>query len=529
VVFVSPPGHYAHGIVHEHGEAVTMTTEMRKTGIEVVGDVPWGTHLCVFYETREDILRTVVSWCKSGLEGGEFCLWVVSEPITVDEATQELRRAVPALDRYLIEGRIEIVAARDWYLPGGTFDLKEVIVGWQEVVARASARGFPGVRVTGDTAWLKRKDWKDFCEYEGMINGSFADQRVALLCTYPLGACGATEVLDVLRTHQVATARRRGTWDVIETAGLKQAKAEIKRLNDELEQRVVERTGQLMAASEALREVHAQLAHVTRVMMLGEVTASFAHELTQPLAAVVNTANVGLRLLSNGRRNVTEARGALGDIVRHAGHMGAIIERVRGLAKRTPSERLPVRMAEVVDDVVALAAKESVARHIRIVTDLAEDLPLVLGDRVQLIQVLLNLVMNGMDAMSSVDVGERKLEIRGRIDEHDGRSGARMSVQDSGMGLPPEQIERVFEAFYTTKPRGLGMGLAISRSIISAHGGRLWPESNPGRGATFCFFLPAAAASEADMSETAARTSSGPNIAKVDRSPGRDRPMIGPR
>src|SRR5437867_12912236 len=176
----------------------------------------------------------------------------------------------------MADGSIEIVPARNWYLQDGTFDLTRVIHGWNEKLARALASGYAGVRVTGDTAWLEKKDWKDFCDYEESLNEAIANQRLAVLCTYPIAACGAAEILDVVRTHQFATAKRHGSWDVIETAGVKQAKAEIKRLNEELEQRVVERTRQLTAASEALREAQAALTHVTRVPTLGKVTSSFA-------------------------------------------------------------------------------------------------------------------------------------------------------------------------------------------------------------------------------------------------------------
>jgi PAS domain S-box-containing protein len=232
------------------------TTEMRKTGVDVVGDMPWGTHFCLFYETKADLLETLVSYCKAGLEGHEFCLWVVAEPITGEDARYALQRAVPDLDQYLADHSIEIVAARDWYLQDGAFDLNRVISGWNEKLASASARGYAGVRVTGDTAWLEKKDWKDFCEYEDSLNQAVANQHLAVLCTYPLAACGAAEILDVVRTHQFAVTKRRGDWDVIETAGHKQAKAEIKRLNEELEQRVVERTSQLTALnSELTKEV----------------------------------------------------------------------------------------------------------------------------------------------------------------------------------------------------------------------------------------------------------------------------------
>jgi len=192
-----------------------------------------------------------------------------------------------------------------------------------------------------------------------------------------------------------------------------------------------------------------------------------------------------------------EVRDALADIVSDAERASAIIERVRALAKRSPPQHVPLRLVDVVDDVVALAAAELVARGVAIRTDVAGDLPAVLGDRVQLQQVLLNLVVNGMDAMSTMDESGRRLEIRGCLDTQDGSPAARISVQDCGVGLEAEQAERIFEVFYTTKPHGMGLGLAISRSIIEAHGGRLWAESNHGSGATFSFRLPAAPTSAA--------------------------------
>ncbi|HEY6768623.1 MAG TPA: MEDS domain-containing protein [Candidatus Sulfotelmatobacter sp.] len=259
------------------------TTEMRKTGVDVVGDMPWGTHFCLFYETTADLLETAVSYCKAGLENQEFCLWVVAEPVAVEQATRALKRAVPDLEQYLSEQSIEIVAARDWYFPDGKFDLNRVIRGWNQKLAHASSRGYAGVRVTGDTAWLEKKDWKDFCEYEESLNQAVANQRLAVLCTYPLSACGAAEILDVVRTHQFAVTRWRGSWDVIETAGHKQAKAEIKRLNEELEQRVLERTSQLTSvnneltkevlqrqrAEEALLRSEAYLAEAQRISHTG--------------------------------------------------------------------------------------------------------------------------------------------------------------------------------------------------------------------------------------------------------------------
>src|ERR1043166_5377885 len=265
-----------------------METEMPKTGIDVIGDiVAWGTHFCLFYETKEDLFDTMVSYCKSGLENEEYCLWVVAESFTIEEARDALEKAVPELDRHLADSNLELASARDWFQKDGMFDGERARRNWYERLARAGTRRYRGVRATGDTSWLGRKDWKHWCDFEDGMNEVFralvsswpiGNQRMAMLCTYPLAGCGAPQILDVVRTHQFVLARRYGNWDIVETAGLKQAKAEIARLNEELEQRVVERTTQLMQASEALREAQTELAHINRVTAMGELAASIIHE-----------------------------------------------------------------------------------------------------------------------------------------------------------------------------------------------------------------------------------------------------------
>jgi C4-dicarboxylate-specific signal transduction histidine kinase len=464
-----------------------MTTETRKTGINVVGDIPWGTHFCLFYETKEDLLGTVISYCKSGLESGEFCVWVVAEPLTIEEATDALKDAVPDLDRYLTDCSIEIVSARDWYLQGGTFDLKRVTGRWHEKLARASARGYAGVRVTGDTAWLEKKDWKDFCEYEEGLNEAVANQRLAVLCTYPLAACGALEILDVVRTHQFALARRHGNWEVIETAGLKLAKAEIKRLNEELEQRVVERTSQLMLASEALREAQTELAHVNRVTTMGELAASIAHELKQPIAAAVTNADAALLWLGTQPPNLEEVRQALGCIVKDGNRASDVIGRISALIKKAPPRKDGLAINEAILEVIALTRGEVVKNGVSLQTQLAEDLPLIQGDRVQLQQAILNLIINAIEAMSGVSERSRELLIGTRKDASD---AVLVAVQDSGPGLKPESLDHLFDAFYTPKPGGMGMGLSICRSIVEDHGGRIWASRTAGPGATVQFTLP---------------------------------------
>ncbi len=773
-----------------------MTIEMRKTGVDVVGDMPWGTHFCLFYETQADLLETTVAYCKAGLESQEFCLWVVAEPLAVEDAKRALQRAVSDFDRYLAERSIEIVAARDWYLQDGMFDLNRVIGGWNEKLAHASARGYAGVRVTGDTAWLEKKDWKDFCEYEESLNQAVADQRLAVLCTYPLAACGAAEILDVVRTHQFAVTKRRGGWDVIETAGHKQAKAEIKRLNAELEQRVAVRTIQLTSLNselrkeilqrqraedallrseaylaeaqrvshtgsfgwrvssgdivwsdeafrifeydlackpslelimqrthpddrafvqetidqaardpkgfdvehrlllpdgsvkyvrvlghpstndesgnfefvgavmdvterkraealrdgesrifemiardapleetltklvlvveaqfagllcsvllldedgqhlrhgaapslpqayteaidglligpkagscgtamyrrepivvtdilqdplweeyrqvaepygfracwstpilahsgkalgsfamyyrepcsprsaetqalqmathlagicierklareerERLRQVQAELAHMNRVTTMGELTASLAHEIKQPITAAVTDARTCLRWLGRDNPDLSEAREAVSRVVTDVTRAAEIIGRISLLFKKGGLQRELIDINALIGEMVVLLRNEAARYSISIRSDLAEDLPKVLADRIQLQQVFMNLMLNGIEAMEHMGtVGE--LTISSQRAE---ASQLLVSVGDTGVGLQPEEAEKVFNAFYTTKQEGTGMGLPISRSIIESHGGRMWVAPNSGRGSIFRFTLP---------------------------------------
>jgi len=778
-----------------------MNTEMRKTGVDVVGDMPWGTHFCLFYETTADLLETTVSYCKAGLESHEFCLWVVAEPLAVEDARRALQRAVSDFDRYFADHSIEIVAAHDWYLQDGTFDLNRVIGGWNEKLARASARGYAGVRVTGDTAWLEKKDWKDFCEYEESLNQAVANQRLAVLCTYPLAACGAAEILDVVRTHQFAVTKRRGGWDVIETAGHKQAKAEIKRLNEELEQRVVERTSQLTTVNreltkevlqrqraeeallwseaylaqaqrvshtgsfgwsvssghivwsdetfrifeydpvntptvevilqrthpedrafvqetldqaagnrkafdfehrllmpdasvkyvrivghpstadesgnfefvgavtditeskraealrdgesrilemmardapleeildnlvrvveaqfagllcsvllldqdglhtrhgaapslpepytkaidglcigpkagscgtamyrrepvvvtdilqdplweayrdvaepyglrscwstpilahsgkalgsfamyyreprspspaetralemathlagiaierklareerERLRQAQADLAHINRVSTMGELTASLAHEIKQPITAAVTDARTCLRWLGRDDPDVSEAREAASRLVTDVTRAAGIISRISLLFKKGALQHEFVDVNELIREMIVLLRNEAARYSISMRSDLAEDIPRVMADRIQLQQVFMNLMLNGLDAMKDVCTA-RELTIRSQRVK-DGQ--VMISVSDTGIGLPLQQPEQIFSAFFTTKAHGTGMGLPISRSIIESHGGRLWATSNSERGASFHFNLPHAAES----------------------------------
>jgi len=239
-------------------------------------------------------------------------------------------------------------------------------------------------------------------------------------------------------------------------------------------------------AEHALREAQAELAHVTRVMTMGELAASIAHEINQPLAAVVTNANACLRWLTGPIPNLDEGRAAVARIARDGNRASDVIGRIRALVKKSATEQAHLDINEVIQEVLGLIQTEIRKNEVVLRRKLAPDLPRILGDRVQLQQVILNLMMNGIEAMSAVTDRSRDLLIRSCRYESD---KVLIAVQDSGTGLETESLDHLFTAFFTTKPKGMGMGLAISRSIIEAHGGKLWASPNDGPGATFQFTL----------------------------------------
>jgi PAS domain S-box-containing protein len=299
-----------------------------------------------------------------------------------------------------------------------------------------------------------------------------AVQRNVALCLEQLGRAKSWEARKVrkdgtvLRVRETAKAVLRANGPVLLVAS-----------EDITEQR---------RAAEALRQAQSDLAHVSRVTTMGELTASLAHEVNQPIAAAVTNANTCLRWLAADTPNIEEARAAANRIVKDGRRAGEIISRIRLLFKKGAPERELVDMNEVIREMIVLLRSEAMSYNVSVRTELAADLPQVMGDRVQLQQVVMNLMINGIDAMKDVS-GTRELIINSQPGENE---ELLVSVSDTGVGLPAQYADQIFNAFFTTKPHGTGMGLRISRSIIESHGGRLWAADNSSHGASFYFALP---------------------------------------
>ena len=277
------------------------------------------------------------------------------------------------------------------------------------------------------------------------------------------------------------------------SAAQRAAETSLRRARDDLQAAVLKREDlnkTLQLEHEALEMAQVELAHVSRVATLGEMSASIAHEVNQPLGAIAANGEAGLRWLARDVPQTEEAIAALRLIISDAKRAGNVVGRIRELARKAEPEVAELDVNELVDEAIALVKREMLGHHVTLELQLAAGLPLVRGDRIQLQQVIINLVINAAQAMATVVDRTRVVTIR--TEEHEAHD-VLVAIRDAGIGMAPESLGRLFSPFYTTKPEGLGLGLSICRSIVEAHGGRIWAARNAGPGMTFKFAIPAPA------------------------------------
>ncbi len=253
------------------------------SGIQVLGNMPWGTHFCQFYNTKQDLLEILVPYFKTGLENNEFCLWITSDPIDVNTAAHELEKKIPEFNNYSIQHKIEIVTYADWYIQEGSFKLEVVVSRWYKKLAESLGKGFTGMRVNGNTGWLNREVWKNFIKYERELNRFLSKKQLIVLCTYPLKQSQATDVLDVALVHDCAISKRSGHWEIVEVPEYKKSKAQLQNENEELEHRVDLRTKQLVATNKQLRNLSANLQNIQeneRTAIAREIHDELGQQLT---------------------------------------------------------------------------------------------------------------------------------------------------------------------------------------------------------------------------------------------------------
>lgn len=208
---------------------------LRDSGLDPIGQIPWGTHICMFCETKQDLVDAVVSYFAPAQRLNDYCVWVVSDPLTVTDAEEALRKSIPDLARRLDDASFEIVPADEWYFENGRFDLRKVVNGWNSRVELAQKKGFEGVRACGNPLWRTMEVWRDIVEYERALEATLAGKPIIMLCTYTTEKSRPEDVLDVAQSHQCVIARRHGAWQFLEVPGSALAKREIKLLNGDLD------------------------------------------------------------------------------------------------------------------------------------------------------------------------------------------------------------------------------------------------------------------------------------------------------
>jgi len=455
-------------------------------------------HLCSIYESPEDHYAVAIPFIRIGLDRGEKCIYIADDG-TVGDVRHAMESEGIDVDRASASKALVLATKEQAYLEHGSFDPDWMFTFWKEATQLAISEGFSALRATGETEWVLRggRGLERWMEYESRLTHTLSASNCSALCQYNRRLFPPELILDVIRTHPMViydSAVCQNLYHVPpdEFLGTNRTAREVERLLTNIRERarvedvLREQLTERKQAEEALRDAQAELAHVTRVMTMGELTASIAHEINQPLAAVVTNANAGLRWLAGPIPNLSEAREALARITRDGKRASDVIGRIRALVKKGSTEKAGLDLNEAIQEVVVLVQSEIQKSEVTLQMELAIDLPQILGNRVQLQQVILNLVMNGIEAMSAVTDRSRDLLIRSCKYESD---EVLVAVQDSGIGVDRQNLEKIFDAFYTTKSQGMGMGLAISRSIVESHGGRLWAVPNIGPGATFQFTL----------------------------------------
>lgn len=448
-----------------------------------------GTHLCSTCQSEAERTAIAVAFLVQGLKRGEQCVHVGAED------------AQAVLTRHLVDrgfdvahmketGALVLAGPRDVGLKGDATDTYRMFTFWKKAARAAVPGSFRGLRCVSQMNWLSANvtTSQQLQAYEEQLAQLAQDTGCVLLCQYDPGEVPVAFMLDAICTHgfvidQGELCRNVYYTPGIEIPSIETAATPAGRAWDLLLQ-VMRRYEE---SRRELVDAQAELERLARIITLGELTASIAHEVAQPVAAMIADGNAALRWLANVPPELEEARRSLLRIVAGGQRAESVIQRIRSLVKKADSSKELVSVNDVIMEVVRLMRSRLQQAGVLLRTDLPVSLPRTWAHRVQIQQVVFNLILNALEAIEARAHGAREIYIRA---EHDARS-VTVRVSDSGIGLGADQVHFVLKPFYTTKPHGMGIGLSISSRIIEGHHGRLWAERNPhGAGATFYFTLP---------------------------------------
>jgi two-component system sensor kinase FixL len=560
--------------------------QLRPSGISGLGDVPWGSHFCQFYDSDSELLEILVPYFAAGLASNEFCMWITSPTLGPAEAIAALQTQVPDLQSFLDRGQIEIIDFRSWYKFTSSFDAARVCRGWTGRYEAALAQGFEGMRVSGDTSWLDEDEWDDFVHYEEQVDPVVGSSRMIALCTYCLADGERSKALDVLATHELALFRQGGQWGAVKTYGRRQAEQALRqsevrlrattesatdgivtvddsgevtlanpaaaamfgyRLEDLLGENIARLLGRRRGGRERRADDYLALVergyfrkrrelkglhqngstvpvecaineidvdhprrlfviclhdlterrqnearirelHSDRLLAMGGMATTLAHEINQPLTATAAYLKAARRIIAKGEEaGSVDAQAALEKACEQVLRAGDIIRHMREFIARSEPNKTCEHLHDLIVGACELTAATASHSGVRTTLELRAASDLVIGDAVQLKQVMVNLIRNAVEALHAAEVGRIAISTQTIAD-----GMIEVDIADNGRGLSEPARARLFEPFKTSKAVGLGVGLSLSRSIIEAHYGRIWAEPNEGGGTVFRFTLPLA-------------------------------------
>jgi len=408
--------------------------------------------------TKDDLKDILIPYFKVGLENNEYCMLITADPLSSLEIKEALKKAVPDFDGYYQEGQIEILSYTEWYTKGGSFDSDRVLNGWIEKLDQALEKGYDGLRLTGNTFWLEKEDWKDFVDYEEAVDTVIGQYQMMALCTYCLEKCNAAEVIDVVNNHEFALIKRKEKWELIETT-------EHKRTEEEL-----------INAMEKIQKSNHDLEQFAYVA---------SHDLQEPLRMISSFLQL-LQRRYEGQLD-SDADEFIGYAVDGAQRMHDLINDLLEFSRVTTKGKKfeDVNMEEPLENALTNLKLSIEENNVAIVPK--NSLPTINGDYSQMTQLFQNIIGNAIKYRSS-DPPQIHISVTNEVNNW------LFSIKDNGLGIDPKYADNVFKIFRrlhsNSEYEGTGVGLAITKRIVERHNGQIWVESEPGNGSTFYFTLP---------------------------------------
>jgi signal transduction histidine kinase len=473
-----------------------MRNENTNSGIDIIGYIPWGTHLCSFYDTREDLLEILIPFFKAGLENNEYCMWITSPPLTINEATNALREMLPNLDNHIAKNSIEIISHVDWYTKGGLFDPENVNRGWQQKLDYALERGYIGMRVNGNEGWLVGNVWKNFIDYEMRLDNSIHNRPIIVLCSYPLEKCTASTVLDVARVHEMVISKRHEGWEILEVPQLKKTKAQLKRMNGILEQQVAQRTKELETIVAELKEViisrkkaEEELAKISNDLMqrntnLQQFTFIVSHYLRAPVASILGISDVLKYKLSGEEKSEIEQ--FLFNAVKQLDEIVKDLNNILQTKFEITGKKELVHFSTLISAIKLSIENTIEMKNVQIMMDFSAI------EKITTIKSYIHSIFYSLISNSIKFRNPHKTHIL-RIKSETDKEKIRISFKDNGMGIDLKQHgEKIFGPYqrFHMHIEGKGLGLFMVKTQVEVLGGNISVKSEPNIGTEFIVEFP---------------------------------------